>query len=235
LFPRLFLVQAACALGVTLLRSCITAADHKSEGSHMPPVTLFGVGSPVIVDVEESCLRAGWAVCVGIRNVASSVYASESVPIRPVTPELRLSGPVLLPLFSPANRLSAWQHAVSLGATEFPALLDPTAILPRRIDIDQGVYVNAGCTLGAASRLGRFAFINRGACLGHHLSLGAFASIGPGAVIAGQVTIGDNAMIGAGAVILPGITIGAGCIVGAGVVVDADVPAGAMRRTRRAA
>ena len=206
-----------------------------SENGQMAHVTLFGVGSPIIVDVEESCLRAGWTISVGIQNVPSFVHASDSVPIRVVTPELRVAGPVVLPLFSPANRRSAWQHAGSLGATEFPALLDPTAILPRRIDIGEGVYINAGCTLGACARLGRFALINRGACLGHHLELGEFASIGPGAVIAGQVTIGDGAMIGAGAVILPGINIGAGCVVGAGVVIDADVPPGAMRRARRAA
>jgi acetyltransferase-like isoleucine patch superfamily enzyme len=42
-------------------------------------------------------------------------------------------------------------------------------------------------------------------------------------------------MIGAGAVILPGITIGAGAVIGAGVVIDTDVPAGTIRRTRRAA
>jgi hypothetical protein len=201
----------------------------------MPPVTLFGVGSPIIVDVEESCLRAGWTITMGLQNVPPPVYSSGAVPVRTITPGLRLSGPILLPLFSPANRRFAWEHAASLGATDFPALLDPTAILPRRLDIGEGVYINAGCTLGAASRIGRFAFINRGACLGHHLDLGAFASIGPGAVIAGQVTIGDDAMIGAGAVILPGMKIGAGCVIGAGVVVDADVPAGAMRRARRAA
>jgi bifunctional N-acetylglucosamine-1-phosphate-uridyltransferase/glucosamine-1-phosphate-acetyltransferase GlmU-like protein len=198
-------------------------------------VTLFGVGSPIVVDVEESCLRAGWSIEMAVRNVPPPVYVSDVLSVREVTPGLVLSGPVLLPLFSPANRRFAWEQAVSLGASAFPALVDPTAILPRRIEIGEGVYINAGCTLGAASRLGRFAFVNRGACLGHHLALGAFASIGPGAVIAGQVTIGDDAMIGAGAVILPGITIGAGAVVGAGVVVDADVPEGATRRTRRAA
>jgi acetyltransferase-like isoleucine patch superfamily enzyme len=152
-----------------------------------------------------------------------------------LTPGLVLCGPVLLPLFSPANRRFAWQQALTFHAADFPTLIDPTSILPQRIDIQRGVYINAGCTLGAASRIGAFAFINRGACLGHHLDLGAFASIGPGAVIAGQVTIGDDALIGAGAVILPGIRIGAGCIIGAGVVVDADVPSGEMRRARRAA
>ena len=201
----------------------------------MPSVTLFGVGSPIIVDVEESCRRVGWRIEMGVSNVPPPVYVSNSVPVRPVTADMTLSGAVLLPLFSPANRRYAWRQALSLGATLFPALLDPTAILPQRLDVEDGVYVNAGCTLGAASRLGHFAFVNRGACLGHHLDLGAFASIGPGAVIAGQVTIGEDAIIGAGAVILPGLRIGAGAVVGAGVVIDADVPAGVVRRDRRAA
>jgi carbonic anhydrase/acetyltransferase-like protein (isoleucine patch superfamily) len=201
----------------------------------MSPVTLFGIGSPIVVDVEESCLRAGWLVGLGIRNVSAPVFCSDSVTVQEVTPGLSLRGPVLLPLFSPANRRFAWQQAVTLGAADFPALLDPTAILPQRIAVGEGVYINAGCTLGAASRMGAFAFVNRGACLGHHLDLGRFASIGPGAVIAGQVTIGDDTMVGAGAVVLPGIRIGAGCVVGAGVVVDADMPAGTLRRTRRAA
>jgi len=198
-------------------------------------VTLFGVGSPIIVDIEESCRRAGWPIAMGVQNVPPPIHASDAVPIRVVTPGLRLDGAVLLPLFSPTNRRFAWQQAVSLGATAFPPLVDPTTILPHRIAVEAGAYINAGCTVGAASRIGRFAFVNRGACLGHHLNLGAFASIGPGAVIAGQVTIGDDAMIGAGAVILPGITIGAGAVIGAGVVIDTDVPAGTIRRTRRAA
>lgn len=48
----------------------------------MPSVTLFGVGSPIVVDVEESCRRAGWRIdpgaqcagaglCVGLRTGAA--------------------------------------------------------------------------------------------------------------------------------------------------------------------
>jgi sugar O-acyltransferase (sialic acid O-acetyltransferase NeuD family) len=135
---------------------------------------------------------------------------------------------VVVPLFSPANRQHAWQHALALGARRFPALIDPTAILPRNIAIEEGVYINAGCTIGAAARLGRFGFVNRGASLGHHLDLGEFASIGPGVVIAGQVAIGRAAMIGAGAVLLPGVRIGERAVVAAGAVVRRDVPAGAL-------
>ena len=123
----------------------------------------------------------------------------------------------------------------TLGARAFPFLIDPTSILPRRIEIADGSYINAGCVVGAAARIGRFAFINRGASLGHHLDLGDYASIGPGVTIAGQVRIGPDAMIGAGAVVLPGISIGRGAIVAAGAIVHRDVPDGATVIGRPAA
>jgi sugar O-acyltransferase (sialic acid O-acetyltransferase NeuD family) len=194
----------------------------------MPSVVLFAAGSPIIVDVEESCARRGWNIAAVVKNVAGPVYSG--LPSLVVdTEDVALAGrPVIIPLFTPANRRRAWEHAASLGACEFPVLADPTSVLPQRIDIAEGTYINAGCTIGAASRIGRFAFINRGASLGHHLDLGEFASIGPGVVVAGQVTIGPEALIGAGAVILPGISIGAGAVVGAGTVVTRDVPAGAV-------
>jgi sugar O-acyltransferase (sialic acid O-acetyltransferase NeuD family) len=199
--------------------------SHCSEAD-TPHVVLFGAGSPIIVDVEETCSRWGWRIVAVVKNVPGDIHASGEARIVEATLETRLDHPVVVPLFSPANRRHAWHHAVSLGASTFPSLIDPTSILPRRIEIAEGVYINAGCTIGAAARIGRFAFVNRGANLGHHLDLGEFASIGPGVTIAGQVTVGADAMIGAGAVVLPGISIGRGAIVAAGAVVHRDVPDG---------
>lgn len=159
-------------------------------------------------------------------NVPGPVYVSDDVAVIQVESLGLLDGPVVVPLFSPANRRLAWAHAVARGAADFPNTIDPTAILPRRIHLEHGIYIAAGCVLGAASRIERFGFVNRGACLGHHLHLGAFASVGPGVTIAGGVTIGDGAMIGAGATILPGVRIGRDAIVGAGAVVVRDVPDG---------
>ena len=193
----------------------------------MPTVALFGAGSPLIVDVEESCARAGWPVATAVRNVPGPAYSSPDVHLTDADDDTRLDHPVLLPLFTPANRRKAWMDALARGARRFPALVDPTSILPRRISIAEGVYVNAGCVLGAESALGRFSLVNRGAKLGHHFRLGAFASIGPGVVIAGGVCIGDGAMVGAGAVILPNVQVGEGAVVGAGTVVRQDVPPGA--------
>ena len=193
----------------------------------MDGIVLFGAGSPVVVEMEETCRRLGWAVRAIVRNVEGPDFAGDAGLVCGVE-GLRLEGAVAVPLFTPGNRRLGVAHARALGAVAFPAMVDPTSILPGRIEIGEGVYVNAGCTIGAMARLGRFAFVNRGACLGHHLELGEFASIGPGVVVAGQVSVGAGAMIGAGAVVQPGVRIGAGARVAAGAVVRRDVADGAL-------
>lgn len=202
----------------------------------MRSVVLFGAGSALIVDVEETCRRLGIKVAAVVRNHGGPSQASD--PSLVVTtdemPDGLLRTPVTIPLFKPENREAALSEARKLGACAFEALIDPTAVLPSRITICEGAYVNAGCTLGAEARLGRFALVNRGAVIGHHAVLGDFSSIGPGVVMAGQVSVGKGAMIGAGAVLLPKVTIGPGATVAAGAIVDRDVPAKAVAASPRA-
>ena len=196
------------------------------------PVVLFGAGSAVIVEVEESCRRLGRPVAAIVQNTADPTWAQDSslvVPLDGLDSRL-FEYDVLVPLFRPANRRTAVAQVRQLGVRRFASVLDPTSILPAHLGLGEGIYINAGCVIGACSELGPFAFVNRGCSLGHHLSLGEFVSLGPGVVIAGQVTIGAGAMIGAGAVLLPKITVGADAVVAAGVVVSRDVPAGAVLR-----
>lgn len=195
----------------------------------MTEILLFGAGSAVIVDMEQSCRRLGLDVAAVIQNRPGPSFATRPalvLPVEAAPPSLFAQG-VALPLFTPANRATALEEAQALGARRFPPLLDPTAILPDDLAVAEGVYLNAGTVLGAASRLGRFAFVNRGCALGHHLLVEEFASIGPGVVAAGQVTIGARATIGAGAVLAPGLRIGAGATVAIGSVVVRDVAPGA--------
>lgn len=197
-----------------------TMTDTRAE------IVVYGVGSSLLVDVEESLARAGVAIRAGIRNQPGPNFLSPEVPIVSVdglTPEL-LVCPVVIPFFNPADRQSAQLEAFRRGfATPF-SLIDPTAIVPRRLILGAGAYVNAGCTLGAQSQIGRYVFINRGATIGHHAKFGDFVSIGPGAVLAGNIGLGDGVVIGAGAVVLPEVQIGRNAVVGAGAVVTSDVP-----------
>ena len=192
----------------------------------MHRVVIYGTGSPVLVDVEESLWRARAVVAAGVRNRPAPCHLSDpSLAITPegLTPELKNLA-FIVPLFSPGNRFEAVREACSLGFTKAFSLIDPTIAVPRAITYGEGLFVSTGCSLGAASSLGDFVFINRGASVGHHAVCASFASIGPGATVAGQVTIGRGTFIGAGAVILPKIKIGHNAVVGAGSVVTRDVP-----------
>ena len=196
----------------------------------MTGVILFGVGSSIVIDIEESLHRAGFAIAAGVRNRAAPSYLSDEQ--RLLTPDEMqpdlLHLPYLVPLFTPGHRQEAAREAADRGLCHPFILVDPTVAAPRRLDIGPGSYVNAGCSLGGGSRFGAFTFINRGASIGHHAAFGDFVSIGPGAVVAGHVTIGMGSVVATGATILPEITVGANAVVGAGAVVTQDVPPGCL-------
>jgi len=192
----------------------------------MQGVVIYGVGSPIVVDIEASLERAGLPVIAAIRNVSGEVHVTDSrnlIEPSELGPDIK-AHPFITPMFVPANRQKAALEAFDRGFKEALSLIDPSVPCPRVIDYRHGLYVNSGCSLGAASRFDAFVFINRGASVGHHVELGAFASVGPGAVLAGTVRAGKGAVIGAGAVVLPGVRIGDNAVVAAGSVVTKDVP-----------
>jgi UDP-3-O-[3-hydroxymyristoyl] glucosamine N-acyltransferase len=191
----------------------------------MKSIVLYGAGSAIIVDVQESCRRLGLEVAAVVRNFDGEVFAMPPATlVEPdrITQEL-LSLSFQVPLFTPAHRKFAVDQAYALGARCFDPLVDPSAVLPNSLEIGTGTYINSAVSLGAVSKLGEFVFINRGASLGHHLVVADYASIGPGVVAGGGVSIGRGAVIGVGAVLLPGIRIGSNAVVAAGSVVTRDV------------
>jgi sugar O-acyltransferase (sialic acid O-acetyltransferase NeuD family) len=193
---------------------------------HGESVVLYGVGSPVVADVEVSLARAGCRLAAGVRNVPGDVWLENPnniVDASELPPDL-LRLPYLVPLFTPGHRQHAMKEACRAGFAHPYVLVDPTAAVPPGWTPDAGTFVNGACAIGAAARVAEFVFINRGASVGHHSVVEAFASIGPGVTIAGQVTVGKGACLGAGAVVLPTITIGRNAVVGAGAVVTHDVP-----------
>jgi sugar O-acyltransferase (sialic acid O-acetyltransferase NeuD family) len=192
----------------------------------MAAVVIYGVGSPIVADVQESLMRAGVALAAAVHNAQCEVRLLEGVtPITPaqLTPEM-LALPFLAPFFTPANRQTVVREALAAGFRTGHSLIDPTVPPSRSLVHGTGLYVNAGCTLGAASQFGEWVFINRGVSIGHHARFGDFVSVGPGAVVSGSVTLGRGTVIGAGAVVLPELTIGRNSVVGAGSVVTKDVP-----------
>ncbi|HZW53119.1 MAG TPA: hypothetical protein VFF00_03745 [Candidatus Elarobacter sp.] len=194
----------------------------------MSEIALFGVGSALASEYEETCRRLGRAIAVGVRNRPGPVYVHgcRIADAESLTQADR-AVPCLCPLFTPRNRCTAAGEAASLGFAFAEALIDPTAVVASSATAGRGTFVNAGCIVGAHAALGEHVVLNRGASVGHHVRIEAFVSVGPGVVIAGLVTVETGAMIGAGAVVLPKVRIGAESVVGAGSVVVRDVPPGA--------
>lgn len=188
-------------------------------------IVLFGVGSPLIVEYEETCRRLGIAIVAGVRNRAGGVFLSADCRLIDAAEidAAVLSLPCLCPLFTPGNRQLACGEAHRLGFSFATALIDPHAVVARSSEIGEGSFVNAGAVIGASGRIGRHVVVNRLAGIGHHAQIGDFVSIGPGATLCGQVDIGDCALIGAGAIILPKVRLGAGAVVPAGTVVKSDM------------
>ena len=205
-------------------------AKLETSDSHLPELVLLGVGSAFVVEFEETCSRLGTEITAYIKNTEDPAYASDSrkiVDVGDLTTALK-SKPVAFPLVTPAYRQNVVDVASKAGFTSFPNLIDPTTILAASTRLGRGVYINAGCTIGAAGKIGDFVLINRHSSIGHHCAISEFATIGPGVVIAGQVKIDRGAFIGAGAVLLPEVRVGANSIVAAGSVVRTDVADNSM-------
>jgi len=192
-------------------------------------VVLFGIGSPLVAEYEETCRRRSTPIVAGVKNHAGPAHFQDESRIVDVgaIPPTVLSSPCLCPMFTPNNRRIASEAAIAAGFRFAPALLDPTAVVASSCTFGDGSFVNAGCIVGASTHVADHVVINRGASIGHHVQIESFASLGPSVVICGNVTIETGAMIGAGAVVLPAVRVGANAVVGGGSVVVSDVPAGA--------
>jgi sugar O-acyltransferase (sialic acid O-acetyltransferase NeuD family) len=195
-------------------------------GSFQVAVVLFGGGSSMIVDVEESCARLGLDIVAIVKNVEGPDYAlarARIIKADEVGREIT-SCPYMVPIFTPGHRLAAHREAAARGFGQATAIVDPTAVVATSAAIGAGTYVNAGAVVAGAAKIGTFVFINRSASIGHHVDIAEFASIGPGAVICGEVRLGRGAVVGAGAVVLPAVAVGGNAGVAAGAVVRDSVP-----------
>jgi sugar O-acyltransferase (sialic acid O-acetyltransferase NeuD family) len=189
-------------------------------------IVLYGIGSPLVLDAEEACDRAGVTIVAGVRNVPADVHTSAAVRVVDVDAlDAQLLGcAFLVALFTPGHRKAAVAEARNRGFTRGATIVDPSTPVARSATLAEGVFVNAGCVIAAGAVLAEWTLVNRSASIGHHARVDAYASIGPGAVLCGNVTIERGATIGAGAVILPGVQVGANAVVGAGSLVRQSVP-----------
>jgi sugar O-acyltransferase (sialic acid O-acetyltransferase NeuD family) len=192
-------------------------------------IIIFGVRSPMIVEYEEVCRRAGLDIRAGVSVNGTPRTSGIRTIWRPDEIDPAASTLAFLACaFVPARRRALHDLALERGLSPATALVDPSAIVASSSRIGDGSFVNMAAVIGAMSMIGEGVLINRSASLGHHCIIDDFVSIGPGVTMAGNTRVGTGTVIGAGAVILPNVEIGANAVVAAGSLVRKAVAAGTL-------
>jgi sugar O-acyltransferase (sialic acid O-acetyltransferase NeuD family) len=189
---------------------------------------LFGIRSPIVVDYEISAERSSRGIAYGVSVSGHPRVLNDIEIVELADLDVAPASEALPCAFSPKRREELAAMAREAGFTLAEALKDPTAILPPKLRIGLGSFINAGAVVGGACVFGEGVLVNRSASIGHHTVLGNYVSIGPGAILSGNVRVGRNCMIGAGAVIQSGVRIGENALISAGSVVRKHVEGGAL-------
>ncbi len=195
----------------------------------MKQIALFGVRSPLAVEYEETCQRAGIAIpfAVNVAGAPRLLTTALIFELDDLEPH-HLETACIVCAFSPVRRRALVETALKAGFTIADALVDPASTIASSARVGAGSYINAGCVIGALSMIGDHVMFNRSSSAGHHTILADYVSVGPGATLAGNVRVGEGSVIGAGSIILPGLRIGAGAVVAAGALVRHHVPDGIL-------
>ncbi|MEM8648647.1 MAG: hypothetical protein AAGF86_20220 [Pseudomonadota bacterium] len=196
----------------------------------MEPVVVVGADDPFTSDVLETLNRLSIEVVAGVMtappgwNLAPLQIVLQDEEVS----DLLAAHPAVLGSNAPRTRRRAQRFAARSGFAQFPAIVDPTAVVASNARVSKGAYLNALSVVGGQAVLGPYAIVNRGASLGHHSVAEDYAMLGPGSVVGSNCRICEGATLGAGAVVRPGAIVGPGAVVGAGAVVVKDVEANAI-------
>ena len=108
----------------------------------------------------------------------------------------------------------------------FPNVIDPSAVLSKRIKMGKGNIILAGNIVSVDIQIGDFCIFNADCTIGHDVVMESYVTVYPSANISGCVEICHETEIGTGCHVIQGIKIGSNTIVGAGAVVIKELPSG---------
>ncbi|WP_151998745.1 MULTISPECIES: acetyltransferase [unclassified Imperialibacter] len=111
---------------------------------------------------------------------------------------------------------------VAVGA-RFATVIHPGTYVSKSALIGQGVVVAPNVNIGPNVKIGDFTLLNARCSIGHDSELGRYNFICPNVSLSGFTKVGNENLFGINSATIPGITIGDRNKIAAGMVVDKDV------------
>lgn len=105
----------------------------------------------------------------------------------------------------------------------FATFIHPDIYLSESASIGQGVIIAPNVNVGPNVVIGDFTLINARCSIGHDTKLGRFNFITPNVCFSGFTTIGDENLFGINSATIPGIKVGHRNKIAAGMVLDRNV------------
>ena len=113
-------------------------------------------------------------------------------------------------------------HQTELPSTNFPNIIDSSAIIDDINNLGNGNIISAFCIVGFNAVIGDFNTLTAYTAISHDSVLGDFNFLSS-AIICGNSNIGDQNLFGVGSSVIPGIRVGSRNRVQAGMVVDKNL------------
>lgn len=200
----------------------------------MNSIVVWGAGGHAQVLAQTLRRLRSWEILGFLDDVdphrAGEPFAGATVlGGRELLPSLRARGVTSLALGFGANaaRLERWA-AMQAEGFEFPALIDPHALVADDVVVGAGTYIAAGAIVQPGARIGAQVIVNTGAVVDHDAHIDDGAHIGPRACLCGHARVGRGAWVGAGSIVRDRRKVGAGAFIGLGALVLSDVADGTL-------
>ena len=108
-------------------------------------------------------------------------------------------------------------------ATEYPIIIDPTAVVSEWVKIGEGTIVCAGTIITCDIEIGKHCQFNLHSTVGHDCKIGDYFTSAPGAKLSGECVIGKHVYFGTLSAIRQGIKVVNNVVVGMGAMVVKDI------------
>jgi sugar O-acyltransferase (sialic acid O-acetyltransferase NeuD family) len=198
------------------------------------PLVFLGAGDRAreIVDILAACRAAGSVDYELVGYLVEPPYGQpgtvvDGVPILGDLGWLKGRGSSLRALAAVGSPALRWRFSCIARShgVRFATLVHPTVLRSSRIELGEGVVVDAGCILTQRIRIGDHSQIDVGCTLSHGVTLADHVTLSPGVHLAGDVTVESGCFLGLGACVIARRRLGAWSTLGAGCTVIDDVAA----------